>query len=128
MSFKDLVDSDIHNVFLNAGEFAESRTVIYDNERYEDIPVVLTQVKQKDKLGTPSPTAQFGNRAEGLINVTCVMYAALSDLGGELPEKGTYISVENGTALGKEYYDRYLIVTSALEMGMCVLELEAVAE
>lgn len=128
MTFKEMLDRDISEVFLNTSEFADTHTILYDGNHFSNIPVVLTEIKQKDKLGTPSATAQFGNRTEGLINVTCVMYAALSDLGGVLPEKGTYISVDNGTALGKVYYDRYLIVTSSLEEGMCVLELEAVSE
>ena len=127
MSFKDMLERDIHGVFLNTDEFAEHRTVLYDGGRYKDIPIVLTQIKEKDKLSGDS-NAKFENRAEGLISSTVMMYASAADLGGNLPERGTYISLGNGTALGKEYFDRYLIVTSALEMGMCVLELEAVSE
>ena len=40
MSFKDMLTDDIHNVFLNVDEFAEKRTVEYDGERYEDIPII----------------------------------------------------------------------------------------
>lgn len=128
MSFKDMLKADIHNIFLNTDEFAERHTVLYDGVRYENIPIVLTQIKEKDKIGTASPTARFGNRAEGLIGVTAIMSAALCDLGGSLPERGTYISVDNGTALGKEFFERFLIVTSAAELGMATLELEAVEE
>ena len=41
MNFKDMLTSDIHDVFLNLEEFAELRTVRYDGESYQDIPVVL---------------------------------------------------------------------------------------
>ena len=40
--FKDMVTTDIYNVFLNTNEFAEKRTVEYDGERYVDIPIVLS--------------------------------------------------------------------------------------
>lgn len=39
-AFKDMVARDIHSVFLDTNFFGEKRTVEYDGERYEDIPVV----------------------------------------------------------------------------------------
>ena len=49
MSFKDMVAADLHNVFLNLEDVAERRTVEYDGERYEDIPIVLSGLKEKDR-------------------------------------------------------------------------------
>ena len=42
-AFKDMVARDIHSVFLDTNFFGEKRTVEYDGERYEDIPVVLME-------------------------------------------------------------------------------------
>ena len=46
MGFKDMVKSDIANVLMNTEEFAESHTVKYDGDVYEDIPIILQRVKQ----------------------------------------------------------------------------------
>ena len=48
-AFKDMVARDIHNVFLDTNFFGEKRTVEYDGERYEDIPVVMMEAEEKDR-------------------------------------------------------------------------------
>ena len=83
MSFKDMVAADLHNVFLNLGEFAERRTVEYDGERYEDIPIVLSGLKEKDRRQLVS------DHVQGLFLVSSVLHCARDDLGGKQPEKGT---------------------------------------
>ena len=45
--FKDMVARDNFGVFLNCDEFAEKRTVKYDGATYEDIPIVLSGLKEK---------------------------------------------------------------------------------
>ena len=47
--FKDMVARDNCGVFLNCDEFAEKRTVKYDGATYEDIPIVLSGLKEKDR-------------------------------------------------------------------------------
>ena len=60
MGFKDMVKSDIANVLMNTGEFAESHMLKYDGEVYENIPIILQRVKQSDR-----PIIQ-SDHAEGL--------------------------------------------------------------
>ena len=127
MSFKDMLQRDIHGVFLNDGEFAETKTVIYDGVTYKDIPVVLTKVREKDKFPNVS-NDKFANRAGGLISSTVMFCAAKDDLGGNVPEQGGRIMISNGYAGGKDYFEKYLIVTSSYEIGMITLELEAIDE
>ena len=42
MSFRELVESDNHEIFMNLDELAEERSIRYDGTLYESIPVVLT--------------------------------------------------------------------------------------
>ena len=124
MSFKDMVAADLHGVFLNVCEFAERRTVIYDGQTFDGadhggIPVLLIQVKETEK-----PV----RNTQGFFGVQAKLYAALSDLCGELPEQGQRISVEDGEALGKKFYTHYKIITAACSGGMVCLELEGYDE
>lgn len=122
MSFKDMVEEDIANVFLNNDEFAETHTVKYDGEIYEDIPVVLTKAKEMKR------PAAVNDHAEGIHKVTATAHISLADLNGVVPEQKQVISINDGEALGKPFFRRYNIVTSDCEMGMVVLELEAYDE
>lgn len=122
MSFKDMVEADIANVFLNIDEFAETHTVKYDGETYKDIPIVLTKTKEMKRPVTVS------DHAEGIHKVTATVHIALSDLGGVIPEQKQVISIDDGEALGKPFFRQYRILTSDCEMGMVVLELEAFDE
>ncbi|MFQ7009971.1 MAG: hypothetical protein ACLRRN_03355 [Oscillospiraceae bacterium] len=56
--FKDMVARDNFGVFLNCDEFAEKRTVKYDGATYEDIPIVLSGLKEKDRRQLMSDHAQ----------------------------------------------------------------------
>lgn len=71
MSFKDMLADDIRDVFLNLDEFAEKRTVEYDGERYEDIPAVLSGLKEKDRRQLMS------DHVQGLYLVSSVLHCAL---------------------------------------------------
>lgn len=120
MSFKEMAAADIHSVFLNPEEFAEKRTVEYDGERYEDIPVVLSGLHEKDRRQLAS------DHVQGLYLVSAVLHCALSDLCGRQPEKGQRIRVseEGGSGFFREFY----IASSVCEMGMLRVELEAIDE
>lgn len=120
MSFRDMVRADIKGVFLNAGEFAEHRTCIYDGERYENIPVTVTNVKERDRRVLVS------DHVQGLYLASCVVHLDAADIGGQLPEKGSRWRMareEYGT-----FYQEFRIGASGMEMGMVRLELEAVDE
>lgn len=80
--FKDMVARDNFGVFLNCDEFAEKRTVKYDGATYEDIPIVLSGLKEKDRRQLMS------DHAQGLYIVSSVLHCALSDLGGVQPGAG----------------------------------------
>ena len=125
MSFKEMVEADNKAVFTNAAEFAELRVVKYDGETYagdgEGIPVVLSQTKEMER---PAITGKM----EGLHLVSATAHIAQADLDGVIPEQKQDISISDGEALGHPFFRRYRIVTSDCEMGMIVLELEALDE
>ena len=121
MSFNDGVAADIKRVFLNLDEFAEKRTVIYDGETYEDIPIVLTGLKEQDRRQLQA------DHVQGLFLVSAVLHCAIEDLGGTQPEKGTKIKIndeEGGCGFFRDYY----VASSVCEMGMLRVELEAIDE
>lgn len=120
-SFKEMVAADVHNVFLNTGEFAELRTIRYDGEEYVDIPIVLTGLKEQDRRQLQS------DHVQGLYLVTSVLHCALSDLGGKQPEKGGRIEV-NDEEGGGGFFRRFYVASSVCEMGMLRVELEAIDE
>ena len=82
MNFKDMLTSDIHDVFLNLEEFAELRTVRYDGETYQDIPVVLEGPVNEEREQLRD------DHIQGLHRVSAVLHCAESDLGGKLPRQG----------------------------------------
>ena len=121
MSFRDMVASDNANVFMNTKEFADLRTVIYNGETYEDIPIVLTGLKEKDRSQT------VNDHAQGLYLVSAVMHCQIEDLGGNQPEKGQRIQI-NDTEHGGGYFRPYYVAQSDCELGMLRVELEAIDE
>lgn len=120
MSFKDMVAADIRKIYLNTEEFAEKRSIMYDDVTYVDVPVVITGVKEKDRRVLVS------DHVQGLYLVSCVMHCAIADVGGILPEKGCRLRISRSE--GSQFYQEYRIGKSFLEMGMVRLELEAIDE
>lgn len=119
--FKDMVAADNQSVFLNLGEFAEKRTIKYDGEVYEDIPIVLTGMKEKDRRQL------MRDHAQGLYLVSSVLHCAMSDLGGKQPEKGTRIKI-NDREGGGGFFREFYVAASVCEIGMLRMELEAIDE
>ncbi len=119
--FKDMVAADVHDVFLNLGEFADRRTVEYDGESYEDIPIVITGLKQQVRRQLTT------DHAEGLYLVSSVLHCAISDLGGKQPERGRRIRI-NDEEGGGGFFREFYVASSVCEMGMLRVELEAVDE
>ena len=76
MSFKDMVAEDVHSVFLNLDEYAERRTIQYDGAVYQDIPIVMSGLKEQDRRQLTS------DHVQGLFLVSSVLHCALSDLDG----------------------------------------------
>lgn len=119
--FKDMVAADSHNVFLNIDEFAERRTVEYDGERYVDIPIVMSGLKEKDRRQLMS------DHLQGLYLVSSVLHCAAADLGGNQPEKGNRIRI-NDTEADGGFFKEFYVASSVCEMGMLRVELEAIDE
>ena len=112
--FKDMVARDNFGVFLNCDEFAEKRTVKYDGATYEDIPIVLSGLKEKDRRQLMS------DHAQGLYIVSSVLH-------GVQPERGQRIRI-NDQEGGGGFFREFYIASSVCEMGMLRVELEAVDE
>ena len=119
--FKDMVAADNHNVFMNVTEFAEIRTIKYDGERYKDIPIAMTGIKEQDRRQLQA------DHAQGLYLVTSVLHCAADDMNGVLPEKGGRIKI-NDQEGGKGFFREFYVAASVCEMGMFRIELEAIDE
>ena len=119
MNFKDMVAADVRNVFLNDSEFAERHTVIYDGRSFENIPIILTHIKQ-----TELPAIN-GGHLDGIYTVSEVMHVSEADLKGIIPQKNQTIGIEDGTAMGHIYIKKYDIASVSCAEGMITLELEA---
>lgn len=122
MGFKEMVDRDNAAVFLNADEFAEYHTIKFDGKVYEHIPVVLTKVRQSDR------TILQSDYMQGVYLVTAKAYFNAKDTDENIPEKGKRFEINDGEALGKPFFQRYLVATSENAMGMICVELEAYDE
>lgn len=119
--FKDMVAKDVHSIFLNLDEFAEKRTIRYDGEEYQDIPVVLSGLKERERRQLQS------DHLLGLYLVSSVLHCALSDLGGNQPEKGQRIKI-NDQEGGGGFFREFYVASSVCELGMLRVELEAIDE
>ena len=128
MSFKDMVAEDNRNVFLNLDEFAEKRTVLFLGEhgdcveRFEDIPVVLSGLREKDRR-----QLVVSDHVQGLYLVSSVLHCSIDDLGGKQPEKGQRISINDEDG-GGGFFREFYVASSTCEMGMLRVELEAIDE
>lgn len=120
-AFKDMVARDVHNVFLNTDEFADLRTIIYDGVTYEDIPIILTGLREQDRA------AKTADNERILYRGISILHCALSDLDGKVPEKGRYMEI-NDEEGGGGFFQTYTIVKSICEMGMIRCELELIDE
>ena len=118
MSFREMVEADNLSVFSNLTEFADSHTVIYDGERYEAVPCVISQLKSKDR-----PIAA-SDHAQGIYFVTAIVHFPLGSLEGNIPEKGSKIQIDDETGFLHTYY----VAQSGCDLGMVRLELEAYDE
>lgn len=120
--FKSIVEADNKAVFLNSSEFAEIHTIKYDGSIYEDIPVLLTKVKESKR------TVLANDHMQGIHKVSVIVHIAMVDLDDVIPEQKQIIQISDGMALGAVFYRKYTIVTVDIAMGMITLELEAFDE
>lgn len=131
MSFKSAVESDIHKVFLNLGEFAEERDILYDGVLYENVPIVLTGLKENDRHRSVSGYQTSASRqyrsdnVQGLYIESRVAHLAQKDLGGYQPENGMKFRIYDAD---KQFYTDYRIAASVSDMGMLRVELTRTTE
>lgn len=120
MGFKDMVAADIKGVFLNLDEFGELRTIILDGEKYENVTVVISGLKEKDRHQLTS------DHGQGLYTVSAVLHCAIADLGGRQPENGQRIKISDDDT--GQFFKLFYVAKSDCEMGMLRVELEEVSE
>ena len=122
-TFKDCAAVEIEKAFLNTGEFADLRTVIYDGVTYKDIPVVEIGPKEGKRSSVVQMQHDFG---QGLYKRTITLYCAAKDLGGVLPEHGSRLSMNEKQ--GGTFFHKFRVVEPTAEMGMYKMKLEEVDE
>lgn len=119
--FKDMVSADNSRVFMNTDEFAEKHTIIYNGVTYENIPIVLSGLKEQDRRQMQS------DHLEGLFLVSAVMHCAAADMDNILPEKGQRIKISSNDGW-EGFFREFYVASSVCEMGMFRVELEAIDE
>lgn len=108
MTFKDLVEQDVVNVFQNIEEFAEQHNVYYNDFDYGELPVILDMTVQKDR-----ETKTESDHGMGVYAVDATFFCAFEHMRC-LPEKFQRIWIDDV---------EYRIVTSSCEMGQIELGL-----
>lgn len=122
-TFKDCAAADISAAFLNTDEHAEVRTVLYDGERYEDIPVIELGPKEGKRSSVVQMQHDFG---QGLYKRSITLYCAEKDLGGVKPEQGSKLSMNEKQ--GGTFFHKFRVMESTTEMGMFRMNLEEIDE
>ena len=105
MDFKDCVAGDIHGVFLNRMEFADTHTI---DGREMDAVVDDDAQLERD-------AARGGVHSDGIYRVRRLNYVAKADYGGR-PPSGKRLNLD-----GREYR----VVQADDAAGMLTIEIEA---
>ena len=116
-SFKEMLAADNKRVFLNTGEFASLRTIIYDGQSFVNIPVVLSGLREDERQ------QKAADHAQGLFLVKTLLQCALADLEGRQPQKGARLQINNQEG-GGGFFREFYIKEAVCEFGMLRLELE----
>ena len=116
MSFKDSMHTD-NQIFLNLDEFGEVHDIWYDGETYEDVPCVISQLKEQDRV------TKMRDHGQGIYLVTSIFHCPLEALEGHVPEKGTKIAISD-----EDFMREFYVAESGCDLGMIRLELEALDE
>lgn len=119
MGFKEMVEADNLQTFLDITTFGELRTVEYDGNEYENIPCVISQMKEQDRVTTMS------DHEQGIYRVSAVFHCTKDDLDGNIPEKGRKIGIYDPD---DDFLREYYVGQSSCNHGMVRLELEALDE
>ena len=120
LTFKEAIAHDVRGVFLNLEEFAGQHTIKYDGKVYADIPVSLQDVEQTERQQMKD------DHLPGLFKAKAVLYCALEDIGGKLPEQGKWLEINDGK--NPKFFNMYQVGSSGVEMGMVRIELGRFAQ
>lgn len=120
-SFKEMLAADNKRVFLNTGEFASLRTIIYDGQSFVNIPVVLSGLREDERQ------QKAADHAQGLFLVKTLLQCALADLEGRQPQKGARLQINNQEG-GGGFFREFYITEAVCEFGLLRLELEDMNE
>ena len=104
MTFKELIASDVHNVFLNTEEFSEMHTI-----NGEEMPC------QDDSNEQIEREKRFNQNMDGIYTNQRLIYVAASDFG-PLPKQGSLLTYD-----GK----KYRVADAISEDGVYSITLEA---
>ncbi len=116
-----MLAADNKRVFLNTGEFASLRTIIYDGQSFVNIPVVLSGLREDERQ------QKAADHAQGLFLVKTLLQCALADLEGRQPQKGARLQINNQEG-GGGFFREFYIKEAVCEFGMLRLELEDMNE
>ena len=116
-----MLAADNKRVFLNTGEFASLRTIIYDGQSFVNIPVVLSGLREDERQ------QKAADHAQGLFLVKTLLQCALADLEGRQPQKGALLQINNQEG-GGGFFREFYIKEAVCEFGMLRLELEDMNE
>lgn len=122
-TFKGCAAADILWTFLNDNEFAEKRSVIYDDVTY---PNILCSVQEMHKTSRAGILQTQRDYSQGLFKNHLVFYCIREDIGGVTPEQGKALHLSG--EYDETFFTRYRIATSDYEMGLVRMELEEVDE
>lgn len=104
MTFKELIQNDVHNVFMNTKEFSEMH-VVNGNE----MPVMIDSNEQIER------EKRMKQNLDGIYTNQKLMYVAASDYG-PMPKQGSIVNLD----------DRIYKVADAIgEDGVYSITLEA---
>lgn len=120
MSFRGMVASDRARVFFNDSEFAERRTVTYDDVEYTDIPVVL------QTQGTELRSRDSDDYVTELNKATAVCFLSRDNVSDANFKQGHELLLSPPE--GKTLPELYTIADCREQMGFIELQLEAIGE
>lgn len=104
MGFKDIVKADVHNVFLNLEEFADTHTV-----NGTEMPVLIDNNEQIER------EKRNNQNMDGIFTNQRLIYVAASDFG-PLPKQGSILTLDKRT---------FRVVDTINEDGIYSITLEA---
>ena len=103
MGFKDIVRADVHNIFLNLEEFADTH-IVNGNE----IPVLIDNNEQIER------ERRINQNMDGIYTNQRLIYVAASDFG-PLPKQGSLLTLDKRTFRVEDAIDEDGVYSITLE-------------